>query len=494
MRLQLASLLIVFAVATPARAERALTLDEALSLSRERNKDLKAARERVAQAQAGVEQAWVGLLPTVATNFKYTHNYKKVTLDTSPLGTFLASQGRTLADVGTLANAASGALTAGSTDPNVMKAAQDLPNALAALQQAASNPNAGSLFGSNTGPIVIQQEEQIDFALTATVPLIVPAAYPALQAAKKARDAARANFQVNEATVLVQTAQSFFAAAGTDELMLARRHAIEVARETLQNARARLDAGVVNKVEVQRAELALLRAQQAALEAADQQSSAYRALRIMVQLDEPFKVVPQDFVQAPPRPTAELAENALKLRPEYPALALQVQSFQKTAQSNAWLWAPTVSAFGNVRAFNYPGFAGDNYSWAVGVSLDWLIYDGGRRDAQRHLADAQARENAFRLSLLKDQLTDELYNARRSLDTKRKALDTAVQSVALSQQTLDLVRVQHDAGTATQLDLLQAQDSLVGAEVGVAQARFDLALADLQLRRSAGLFPLPPQR
>jgi outer membrane protein TolC len=51
------------------------------------------------------------------------------------------------------------------------------------------------------------------------------------------------------------------------------------------------------------------------------------------------------------------------------------------------------------------------------------------------------------------------------------------------------VQVQHDAGTATQLDLLQAQDNLVAAEVALAQARFDLSLGALSLERLSGAFP-----
>ena len=68
-------------------------------------------------------------------------------------------------------------------------------------------------------------------------------------------------------------------------------------------------------------------------------------------------------------------------------------------------------------------------------------------------------------------------------------LNTALQAVDLSRQTLELVRSQYEVGTATQLDLLTAQDSLVTADVAVAQARFDLALAALSLQRSAGVFP-----
>jgi outer membrane protein TolC len=51
------------------------------------------------------------------------------------------------------------------------------------------------------------------------------------------------------------------------------------------------------------------------------------------------------------------------------------------------------------------------------------------------------------------------------------------------------VQVQYEAGKVTQLDLLQAQDSLVAAELGVAQARFALAVTDLELQRNAGTFP-----
>src|SRR5699024_9304113 len=110
------------------------------------------------------------------------------------------------------------------------------------------------------GPIVIQKGEQLDFALNALVPLLVPSGYFAVAAARRTVDAGRANFDVTDAQVLYSTAQAYYACAGADELVEARRHAVVVAQKALDNARARLEAGVVNKVEVQRAELQLVRA------------------------------------------------------------------------------------------------------------------------------------------------------------------------------------------------------------------------------------------
>ena len=117
------------------------------------------------------------------------------------------------------------------------------------------------------------------------------------------------------------------------------------------------------------------------------------------------------------------------------------------------------------------------------------MFDGGVRDAQRHIAEAQRREAEARLELLADAVSDEVANAHDSLATKRKGVAAAQRSVELARETLRLVRAQYEAGTAKQLDVLQAQDVLTGAEVFLAQAHFDVALADLQLRRAAGEFP-----
>ena len=453
-------LVVMLAAAGVARGERALTLDEALQLARAQNRDLKAARVRLEQSQVQIEQAWTALLPTVAAQGKYTHNYKQVTLDLSQSNLALFG----LADI-------VARFSGNGTENGVIND----------LKQGIANNTPSS--------IVIQKQEQLDFALNATVPLLVPSAYPGLTAAKRTYAAAEANTAVTETQLLFSTAQAFLAAAGTDELLVARKHAIEVAQKTVDNARARLEAGVVNRVEVTRAELALLRAQQASLEAADAQVQSYRALATILLLGEPFRVVPGEPPAPPPDTVESLVKEALVLRPEILAFDRNVQANDAQLQSAWWRWAPTLSAFGNVRAFNYPGFSGDNYAWAIGLQLDWVIYDAGVRDAARHLAAAQRRENELRLLQLRDTIADDLANARRAVDTKRAALETAVRSVQLSQETLELVRVQHDAGTATQLDLLQAQDNLVGAEVSVAQARFDLQLSDLSLKRTAGLFP-----
>ena len=114
------------------------------------------------------------------------------------------------------------------------------------------------------------------------------------------------------------------------------------------------------------------------------------------------------------------------------------------------------------------------------------MFDGFARDAQRHTAEAQKLDAELSLSQLRDTIADEVYNGRRTVVTRQRGLIAAQRSVQLAKDTLELIRRQYESGTGTQLDLLTAQDQLVVAEVGLAQARFDLALAVISLRRVSG--------
>jgi outer membrane protein TolC len=445
-----------------AQADRILTLDEALALARGHNRDLRVARARVAETSAVVDQARAAFLPTASARGTYTHNYKEVIFDKS--------------------------LFTGAT----LGLAEVLRQNPASPQQAAAigqyeQQTAAAIAAQPS--IEIQKQEQLDGAVSATIPLVAAPAYYAYGAAKQNLHAVEATYDANEATVLVSVAQAYFAAAGTDELVLARLDAVGVAEETYNVAKARVGSDVANPVDVTRAETALVRAQQDLAEAENTRAATYRQLATLIGTRDAFRVQPTPAPPAEPGSTVDLVHVALATRPELAAERANIRAAEANSRSALFRWAPSLSGFANLRGFNYTGFSGDKYAWAVGLQLDWVIYDGGVRDALRHQANAQRAEAQARLEQLDDQISDEVANARGTLDTKRKAVAAAERSVALAKEALRLVRAQYEAGTAKQLDVLQAQDSLVTAAVALAQAHFDLSLADLQLRRAAGTFP-----
>ena len=344
-------------------------------------------------------------------------------------------------------------------------------------------------FPSQMGNLLIQPINQLDGVISFQAPLIVPAAYPGLKAVEANVAASGASYETSEDNVLFSVAQTFYAAAVSDQVLVARQSNIDVAKATLGNAQTRLAAGTVTKVDVDRAELALVRNQQLFLEARHGRDQSYRALRTLIGAQqEAFVVVVPETPPAPPAEKDDLP-TVLQLRPEFKGLELSAKAADLNRITDGLKWSPSISAFGNARRFNYQNFHFDNYSWAVGVQLDWILYDGGARDAQRHTAAAQLSESNARAQALSENIADDLANGRSLFATKQSALQAATRAVTLATETLDLVRTQYEAGTVTQVDLLQAQDYLVGAQEALAQARFDLAVADLSFRRASGTFP-----
>jgi outer membrane protein TolC len=416
-------------IGQPGPPARELTLDDVLTMARRANRSLVAERSRLDQAQATIDRAWTTLFPTLAAQGKYTRN------------------------------------------------------------------NAGFSFAVGPGAptLTIQPVDQLDAVFSATVPLLTPAAYPALKSVKLSAEATRENVRSAEDSVLFSVAQTFYAAEIADEVVVARKSSIAVARATFDNAKTRFSAGAVTKVDVDRAELAVLRAEQAEREAELARDQTYRSLGTLIQFEQPFRVrvaVPSGSGAASgaPEATGALA-SALHLRPEFRALEASAQASEAERSGQAWRWAPSLSGFANARFFNYDNFRGDSHSWAVGAQLDWVIFDAGVRDASRRLAAAQAAETAARAEVLRENIGDDLFNGRRQLETKVAARKTSEQSVELALETVELVRVQYEAGQATQIDLLTAQDNLVSAREALAQAHYDVAIADLTLRRTAGTFP-----
>jgi outer membrane protein TolC len=342
---------------------------------------------------------------------------------------------------------------------------------------------------ANGSNLLIQPVDQLDGALSFQAPLIVPAAYPGLKAVKTSVQASEASYEVSVDQVLFSVAQTFYAAAVSDQVLVARQSSIDVAKATLVNAQTRLTAGTVTKVDVDRAELALVRAEQAEVEARNGRDQTYRALRTLIGAQQETFAVAAPEAPASLPPANDDLPTVLKLRPEFRSIVLNAQAADLNRITDGLKWSPSVSAFGNVRKFNYDNFALDRHSWAVGVQLDWVIFDGGARDSQRHQAAAQVEEANARAQALSESISDDLANGRDTFKTKQSGLQAATRAVELAKETLALVRTQYEAGTVTQVDLLSAQDNLVGSELAVAQARFDLAVADLTYRRAAGTFP-----
>jgi outer membrane protein TolC len=348
---------------------------------------------------------------------------------------------------------------------------------------------------SPDGIQTLQPLNQLDIVAGVRAPLFVPWAYAARAATRDGVQVASAEYRAQSAALLMAAAGLFYAAVGADELVAARERALRMAQSVLSLAQQRFEAGAVGRADLARAELALLKAQQRSLEAAQQRHAAYRALATLMQFDGPFRLfVAPDATssaadEAPPR------ERALDARPDVLALRYRLRAAELQIESERMRWAPTLAAAAEIREFNYAGYSTqDRHAWKVDVQLEWQFMDGGIRSARLSAAQSNARELRLRLAALEANVRTELDDATDAVRTTARVMETLARTVQLAREALDVVWAQYQTGSVSQLELLEAQEASIDADVALAQTRFRLALARIELRKAAGAFPVNDAR
>jgi outer membrane protein TolC len=130
---------------------------------------------------------------------------------------------------------------------------------------------------------------------------------------------------------------------------------------------------------------------------------------------------------------------------------------------------------------------GEKDGWRFTVDLTWAIYDGGLREARRRqaraqLAGARAAEEAQRLAVVQ-----EVQDGARDLAVAGERLRLAETQRTLAADAAESARRSFEAGVASNLDVMDANDRLYQADVGLADARARVAQAAIALDHARGL-------
>ena len=150
---------------------------------------------------------------------------------------------------------------------------------------------------------------------------------------------------------------------------------------------------------------------------------------------------------------------------------------------------PTLGLFAGYVAHNsiiYDDFRHDVSGAIAGVQLSWNMYDGGQTKGKILQARALQEKAGLELDDARRRIQLQVRTAYSTFLEAREVLESQKKVLEQAEESLRLAGSRYEAGTGTQLDVLDAQTSLTEARTTQIQALYEYSVARAKLERAIG--------
>jgi outer membrane protein TolC len=289
----------------------------------------------------------------------------------------------------------------------------------------------------------------------------------------------------------------FYDAQLAHELLEVRRAGLESARENVRQVDALYKAGRVSNFDVLRAgvQVAILRAD--SIRSQNQWKLAMMDLKDIVGLNlEEDLVLEGDFRETSSLPLADLSSlqrRGQQQRPEVRQLDHLIAANQGVVGVEAAEARPSLDLVADAQVqFQSDTFdlKEDNVwrrSWSTGVELQVPLFDGRQTGARVSRSRLEVERLQLQAGQLKRRVRLEIHSAWLRLNDTGEELNAQLSVVAQAQEGLAVARSRYANGSATQLEVTDAQLVLIQAQTGYATARKERAQALVRLERAVGV-------
>lgn len=469
-----------------------LTLEDALAEASAKSFDLRIAREKVLQQEAQVRKAWSFLLPHVSLGGTYTFNCTfggRAGLADCGDQTIAFLSEEQLDQQALLYNSLGEIMSqvaAFEQDPERQEKLRDQARGLFAAADAVEKQKG------EIEPIVVQPAHVFGGSLQVTMPLFNGRALPLLQNAYAAVDAVElASGQARSALLLAVTRAYYTAAAAKKMLAIAEQQR-ESATRHRDAIKSRVELEALPPLALRRAELDVIRAEQAIKNAQAGYRAAIAGVGQLTGIKTYF-----DVVEPPGAPLVdasagaeELLERAYRGRPDLRAQKVALEVAER-ARLDAWMmFLPSVNLVGQARATsNVNGFIASPVQGALLITASLPLYDGGARYAALAESSSRIREELLKVRQIEERIHGQVLGNLEQLELREQALALAREAVAVAREASEQANALYEVGTATPLDVSDANLALFVAEAELARAELELQQAQLGLAYVVGAFP-----
>lgn len=200
-----------------------------------------------------------------------------------------------------------------------------------------------------------------------------------------------------------------------------------------------------------------------------------------------------------------MVSRGLTQSPEIKNLNSQIEAQDRILKtSKRAFWLPTLSAFGEVRQFFYEGGAGsevetdptlpvniserDDTEWVVQFQASFPLFRSGGKIADYREARSELSRLRFEkdssMTKVEEEIRTSLNNSGASFPSIRFANDAA----SAARKNLELVTDSYSRGVVSIIDLLDAQNAALSADLNAANAVYDFLIDLMNVQRAVGKF------
>ena len=350
-------------------------------------------------------------------------------------------------------------------------------------QGLGSIPNLGASLPSVVGPFHY-------FDLRATLTQTV-ADMTALNNYRSSKEIVRSNqYSAEDAKDLI-----VFAVGGAYLQVIAAAARVESVRAQLETARVlysqtsqKRSVGLLAQTDVNRSQVQALTQQQRLVSLQNDLAKQKINLARMVGLPASDGYVLSEnipFSAAPSIALEEALKQALVKRADLRAAEAQAQAaqFSRSAARAERLPSLSVSAdYGLIGT----GPTQSNGTYTLVGTLRIPIWQGGRTEGDIEQADAALAQRRAEIEDLRGRIESDIRDAYLDLEAAGSQVEVAAKNAQVTKETLDLTRQRFDAGVTDNVEVVQAQESVAGAELDYINSVFAHNLAKLSLARAIG--------
>jgi outer membrane protein TolC len=368
-----------------------------------------------------------------------------------------------------------------------------LPRAYAAVSESSRQINleafgfSGSL-GSGDVPSVVGPFDLFDARLRLDWALFDPAAIARSRSGAAVLDAAELTYDDARELVVLAVADQYLQMLAAERLTASVEAEVETAETLRTIALDRKEAGTAAGIEVLRAEVRLQQDRQRLIATRNAQTKQRLELARMIGLPLGQELEPADaMVETAPQPPpldAAVAQAWARRRDLAAAEArLEAARAERRAATRERL--PALRFSGDYGVLGRETDSAEE-TFDVGASIAVPVFDRASIDSEAIRSEAELRARQAELEDLRGAIYYEVRAALLDLEAARDLTEVGRAGLDLAQRQLEQARNRFSAGVASNLEVVEAQESLARADETFIASLYLLTLERLRLGRALG--------